>query len=112
MDSADSAIKGIFLQLTSPEVLAEVTVIVITAVIALAVAHVVRVWHLRRKSALETEDWQNHALEGVMAIAPMLLMVVLLLYQTQTTWPGLLIVLLGVPVYLVWSRRARMSSAE
>jgi len=80
MDSADSAIKGIFLQLTSPEVLAEVTVIVITAVIALAVAHVVRVWHLRRKSALETEDWQNHALEGVMAIAPMLLMVVLLLF--------------------------------
>jgi APA family basic amino acid/polyamine antiporter len=38
-------------------------------------------------------------------------MVVLLLYQTQTTWPGLLIVLLGLPVYLVWSRRARSNSA-
>ncbi len=35
------------------------------------------------------------------------IMVVLLLYKTHTTWPGLLIVLLGVPVYLVWSRRAR-----
>lgn len=34
------------------------------------------------------------------------IMFVLLLYRTQTTWPGLLIVLLGVPVYLVWSRRA------
>jgi APA family basic amino acid/polyamine antiporter len=33
------------------------------------------------------------------------IMVVLILYKTQTTWPGLLIVLLGVPVYLVWSRR-------
>jgi APA family basic amino acid/polyamine antiporter len=33
-------------------------------------------------------------------------MVVLLLYQTQTAWPGLVIVLLGVPVYLLWSRGA------
>jgi len=80
MDSAGSAIKSIFLNLTSPEILAEVTVIVIVAVIALAVAHVVRLWHLRRKPTLETEDWQNHALEGVVAIAPMLLVVVLLLF--------------------------------
>ena len=39
----------------------------------------------------------------VLAIA---IMFVLILYKTQTTWPGLLIVLLGVPVYLIWSRRA------
>jgi APA family basic amino acid/polyamine antiporter len=37
-------------------------------------------------------------------IAALAIMVVLLLYQTQTTWPGLVIVLLGVPVYWVWSR--------
>jgi APA family basic amino acid/polyamine antiporter len=30
---------------------------------------------------------------------------VLLFYRTQTAWPGLVIVLLGVPVYLVWSKR-------
>lgn len=40
------------------------------------------------------------------------IMVVLLLYKTQTTWPGLLIVLLGVPVYLVWSRRASRRVTE
>ena len=34
------------------------------------------------------------------------IMLILILYQTQDTWPGLLIVLLGVPVYLLWSRRA------
>jgi APA family basic amino acid/polyamine antiporter len=34
----------------------------------------------------------------------------LLLYQTQTAWPGLVIVLLGVPVYLLWSRRSGMAS--
>jgi basic amino acid/polyamine antiporter, APA family len=40
-------------------------------------------------------------------VAASAIMFVLLLYKTQTTWPGLLIVLLGVPVYMVWSRRAQ-----
>ncbi|HYH44211.1 MAG TPA: APC family permease, partial [Thermoanaerobaculia bacterium] len=31
--------------------------------------------------------------------------VALLLYRTQTTWPGLLIVLSGIPVYFFWRRR-------
>jgi basic amino acid/polyamine antiporter, APA family len=29
---------------------------------------------------------------------------VLLRYKPQYTWPGLMIVLLGIPVYLVWTR--------
>ncbi len=33
--------------------------------------------------------------------------VVLLLYKPQYTWPGLILVLLGIPVYLLWSRSAR-----
>jgi APA family basic amino acid/polyamine antiporter len=37
------------------------------------------------------------------------IMFVLLLYRTQTAWPGLVIVLLGVPVYWLWSRRAAAS---
>lgn len=40
-------------------------------------------------------------------MAALAIMFVLLLYRTQTAWPGLVIVLLGVPVYLVWSRRER-----
>lgn len=32
--------------------------------------------------------------------------VALLLYKPQYTWPGLFIVLLGIPVYFLWSRRA------
>jgi APA family basic amino acid/polyamine antiporter len=39
-------------------------------------------------------------------VAALAIMFVLLLYRTQTTWPGLVIVLLGVPVYLLWSRRS------
>jgi basic amino acid/polyamine antiporter, APA family len=41
-----------------------------------------------------------------MAVATMIL-VVLLLYLTSTTWPGLLIVLTGIPVYLLWRRKER-----
>lgn len=32
---------------------------------------------------------------------------VLLRYKPQYTWPGLFLVLLGVPVYVVWSRRSK-----
>jgi APA family basic amino acid/polyamine antiporter len=42
----------------------------------------------------------------VYIISALAIMFVLLLYKTQTTWPGLVIVLLGVPVYLWWSRKS------
>jgi basic amino acid/polyamine antiporter, APA family len=37
-------------------------------------------------------------------VAASAIMFVLLLYKTQTAWPGLVIVMLGVPVYWFWSR--------
>jgi APA family basic amino acid/polyamine antiporter len=43
-------------------------------------------------------------------LAASAIMLVLLLYQTQTAWPGLVIVFLGVPVYWLWSRSASKSS--
>jgi APA family basic amino acid/polyamine antiporter len=39
-------------------------------------------------------------------IVALAIMFVLILYKTQTTWPGLLIVLLGLPVYWAWHRNA------
>src|SRR5581483_10329021 len=33
------------------------------------------------------------------------LVAILFLYRRQTTWPGLVLVLLGVPVYYIWSGR-------
>jgi len=38
--------------------------------------------------------------------------IVLLRYKPQYTWPGLIIVLLGIPVYFVWHRPKSGSSAE
>jgi APA family basic amino acid/polyamine antiporter len=36
------------------------------------------------------------------------ILVVLLLYRTETTWPGLALVLTGVPVYFAWTRRRKI----
>jgi APA family basic amino acid/polyamine antiporter len=33
------------------------------------------------------------------------ILIVLFVYRTATTWPGLIIVLLGVPVYFAWRRK-------
>ncbi|MGH9681962.1 MAG: amino acid transporter, partial [Candidatus Acidiferrales bacterium] len=38
--------------------------------------------------------------------AAVAIMLILILYQTRDTWPGLVIVVIGVPVYWMWSRRS------
>jgi APA family basic amino acid/polyamine antiporter len=40
-------------------------------------------------------------------IGALVILTVLFIYQTATTWPGLLIVLSGVPVYFIWRALAR-----
>jgi len=37
--------------------------------------------------------------------------VVLLRYKPQFTWPGLIIVLLGIPVYYAWNSRRKTTAA-
>jgi basic amino acid/polyamine antiporter, APA family len=44
-------------------------------------------------------------------VSALAILVVLLLYNTQTAWPGLVIVVLGVPVYLLWSRAGKPERA-
>jgi len=44
-------------------------------------------------------------LPAIYIVMALFIDIVLLRYQPQYTWPGLFIVLLGIPVYLVWSRR-------
>lgn len=45
-------------------------------------------------------------LPAIYIIMALFIDIVLLRYQPQYTWPGLFIVLLGVPVYWIWSRRS------
>ena len=51
-------------------------------------------------------------LPGLYIVMALWICVVLLRYKPQYTWPGLMIVLLGIPVYLVWKRMAVASVEE
>ncbi|HET9465998.1 MAG TPA: amino acid permease [Gemmatimonadales bacterium] len=48
------------------------------------------------------------ALPALYLAAVASIMVVLLIYRPLYTWPGLLIVALGIPVYVVWRRASRV----
>jgi basic amino acid/polyamine antiporter, APA family len=50
-------------------------------------------------------------LPAIYIVMALFIDVVLLRYKPQYTWPGLIIVLLGIPVYLIWSRRTRAAAA-
>ncbi|MEP6643819.1 MAG: amino acid permease, partial [Acidobacteriaceae bacterium] len=45
-------------------------------------------------------------LPAIYIVMALFIDVVLLVYKPQFTWPGLIIVLLGIPVYFAWSRRS------
>ena len=82
---------------------------VIFAVLIFYVLTIIGLFILRRKRPDAERPYRAFGYPLVPAlyvIAASVIMVVLLLYKTQTTWPGLVIVLLGVPVYLLWSRRS------
>ncbi len=49
--------------------------------------------------------WGYPAVPLFYVLGTSLVAVALLLYRTQTTWPGLLFVLAGIPVYFLWRRR-------
>jgi APA family basic amino acid/polyamine antiporter len=51
-------------------------------------------------------------LPGLYIVMALWICVVLLRYKPQYTWPGLMIVLLGIPVYLVWTRMAARTIQE
>jgi APA family basic amino acid/polyamine antiporter len=40
------------------------------------------------------------------------IVLVLFIYQTATTWPGLIIVLTGIPIYFIWRAAARRRGVE
>jgi basic amino acid/polyamine antiporter, APA family len=50
-------------------------------------------------------------LPGLYIVMALWICAVLLRYKPQYTWPGLMIVLLGIPVYLVWTRMAATTQA-
>ena len=51
-------------------------------------------------------------LPGLYIVMALWICVVLLRYKPQYTWPGLMLVLLGIPVYLVWTRMSVRTRQE
>ena len=49
-------------------------------------------------------------LPAIYIVMALFIDIVLLRYKPQYTWPGLIIVLLGIPVYFLWSRRPSRDS--
>jgi APA family basic amino acid/polyamine antiporter len=82
---------------------------VVFSVLIFYVLTIAGIFVLRKKRPAAERPYQAFGYPFVpllYILAAVAIMFVLLLYQTQTAWPGLVIVLLGVPVYGWWSRQA------
>ncbi|HET9803530.1 MAG TPA: amino acid permease [Candidatus Acidoferrum sp.] len=85
---------------------------VVCSVLIFYVLTIAGIFVLRKKKADADRPYRAFGYPVVpflYILAASAIMLVLLLYRTQTTWPGLVIVLLGVPVYLWWSRKTTAS---
>ncbi len=81
---------------------------VISVELIFYVLTVAAVFVLRRKRPDAERPYRAFGyplLPALYVIGTFAIMFVLFAYQTQTSWPGLVIVLTGLPVYLLWRRR-------
>jgi APA family basic amino acid/polyamine antiporter len=80
---------------------------VVFAVLIFYVLTIVGVFVLRRTQPQAERPYRAFGypiLPAFYIIAATVILLVLALYRTQTSWPGLLIVLAGVPVYFLWRK--------
>jgi len=88
---------------------------VIFAVLIFYILTIVGLFVLRRTRPEAPRPYKAFGypvLPGLYIVMAAWICVVLLRYKPQYTWPGLIIVLLGVPVYLVWRRQGAAVDAE
>jgi APA family basic amino acid/polyamine antiporter len=81
---------------------------VVFATLVFYVLTIIGIFVLRRKRPEAERPYRAFGypvLPALYILGASVVMVVLLFYKTQTTWPGLLIVLAGVPVYFFWKPR-------
>ena len=86
---------------------------VVFAVLLFYVLTVVGIFRLRAKRPDAERPYRAFGypfLPLLYIAAAVVIMFALLLYKTETTWPGLVIVLLGLPVYLLWPGRSSLNT--
>lgn len=79
MDSANSALKNFFVQLTSPEILAEILAVIVAALVAVAGAQAVRAWGRRHASPVDKTAWHSDVFEIAAILAPIFFAMALML---------------------------------
>jgi APA family basic amino acid/polyamine antiporter len=88
---------------------------VISAALIFYILTVAGIYALRRKQPDAERPYKAFGypvLPALYIIGAAVILVVLFSYKTATTWPGLLIVLSGAPVYLFWRARAQATVAQ
>jgi APA family basic amino acid/polyamine antiporter len=81
---------------------------VISAALIFYILTIIGIFLLRRKQPDVERPYRAFGYPIVPAlyvVGASVILVVLFVYQTATTWPGLIIVLTGVPVYFLWKLR-------
>lgn len=80
---------------------------VVFSVLIFYVLTIIGLFILRRKRPDAERPYKAFGypiIPALYIIAASLIMLVLIFYKTSTTWPGLLIVLTGIPVYFIWRK--------
>jgi APA family basic amino acid/polyamine antiporter len=88
---------------------------VVFAVLLFYVLTIAGLFVLRKKRPNAERSYRAFGYPWVPAlyiVAATAIMLVLIGYRTQMTWPGLLIVLTGIPVYFIWRKSAGSAKAE
>jgi APA family basic amino acid/polyamine antiporter len=87
---------------------------VISAALIFYILTILGIFMLRRKRPDAERPYKAFGYPVVpllYIIGASVILAVLFIYQTATTWPGLMIVLSGVPIYFLW-RRSAVAAAQ
>jgi APA family basic amino acid/polyamine antiporter len=88
---------------------------IIFAVLVFYILTIIGLFVLRRTRPQVTRPYRAigyPVLPAIYILMAVFIDIVLLRYKPQYTWPGLIIVLLGIPVYFLWSRRTGAAAAS
>jgi APA family basic amino acid/polyamine antiporter len=88
---------------------------VISAALIFYILTIAGIFRLRQKQPDAERPYKAFGYPLVPALyiaGAAVILVVLFVYQTATTWPGLIIILTGVPVYFVWRKIGRPMADE
>jgi APA family basic amino acid/polyamine antiporter len=78
----------------------------------LTIAGIFRLRRLKPDAARPYRAFGYPVIPALYILAACVILVALLLYNTQTAWPGLVIVVCGAPVYWIWRKRSAASVPE